>query len=906
MNFSELSFKAIHTALSIAPPERIHLLNVTPVASGLAWAAGLHGAADDRARVEVVRIRLERELEGHELKHQGMQVHVRVGSPSARDRRLREQHAPRPGDHRLARALGCGRAAAHGVGRVLDRAQHACAGAGRPVMARPVPARVTAMLGLLVLAGTARAATTVDLIEHLFGASNVNGVVGNGRLTVGISALGDGVVVSWPSPSYCDQVLHLGDNDLEVRARRNLAVADSMGTFIGVRVTIGGETTVHFPRVDWQVTQSFPEAASARMRTVFAKAGVPFTVEVEDAVAQDADVWQRRVRVVPAGGTTLEAVEVLGYWNLSPTSSRVPQPLADWVLDAFNDYAALWSEAGQRIVHFRPTADSDIDSIAELIARPALDYGPVGDALAAGPVDAAKADALVQGLAGEGVYLTIASDQPIVGHQVGFDDTPICELVDGLADHIKALPDAFPGLTLPLDPALVDVLRCTVTPESLVAGEGWVVPTAAYSDLQDGVLKGANAAAGQVDTALVVTAARDGEAFTATFRLAAGKTLAAATAAAAGDAGQVLTVDARLPDRSGSRRGGDARAAEPAAGAGREQRGDRRERVAARRRIALDWPVGDGAFFTAALDVAGLTGRASARVPFVLSAQRLEAVAAEPIINSAPPPDPTTGASDAYPAGAWEMNYYADGRVGGNIRWEINNTALVVWSLVDHGRYLETAAREVHRGRDLPGGRACGRPADALEGPRDGAASGDLGGRQRRLHADAARGDHHLGGAERGAWAGAGAARPRRERARAAVGGAGRGAAPGNPDAPRRRHDAPLQGGARRGDEPGQRGGRAVGVGAVAGALPEAVGAGGGANPGRDRGLVARARRGAARPEERRLGVRGEAADGGRDVERRCWAHREDEGAAGASRDDDVDPGHARLRRGVRRGQSGR
>ncbi len=82
IDFSELCFKAIETALSIAPPERIHLLHVTPVASGLAWAAGLHGAADDRARVEIVRIRLERELDGHHLQHAGMHVHVRVGSPS--------------------------------------------------------------------------------------------------------------------------------------------------------------------------------------------------------------------------------------------------------------------------------------------------------------------------------------------------------------------------------------------------------------------------------------------------------------------------------------------------------------------------------------------------------------------------------------------------------------------------------------------------------------------------------------------------------------------------------------------------------------------------------------------------------------------------------------------------------
>lgn len=82
IDFSELCFRAIRTALSIAPPERIHLLHVTAVASGLAWAAPLHAAADDHATVERVRLRLARELDGHNLEHEGMHVNLRLGSPS--------------------------------------------------------------------------------------------------------------------------------------------------------------------------------------------------------------------------------------------------------------------------------------------------------------------------------------------------------------------------------------------------------------------------------------------------------------------------------------------------------------------------------------------------------------------------------------------------------------------------------------------------------------------------------------------------------------------------------------------------------------------------------------------------------------------------------------------------------
>ncbi len=40
LDFSDTSFGALETALSIAPRERVHLAHVLPVAGGLAWAVG--------------------------------------------------------------------------------------------------------------------------------------------------------------------------------------------------------------------------------------------------------------------------------------------------------------------------------------------------------------------------------------------------------------------------------------------------------------------------------------------------------------------------------------------------------------------------------------------------------------------------------------------------------------------------------------------------------------------------------------------------------------------------------------------------------------------------------------------------------------------------------------------------
>jgi hypothetical protein len=56
------------------------------------------------------------------------------------------------------------------------------------------------------------------------------------------------------------------------------------------------------------------------------------------------------------------------------------------------------------------------------------------------------------------------------------------------------------------------------------------------------------------------------------------------------------------------------------------------------------------------------------------------------------PDDPDTG-DVGYPAFAWEMNYYADGVIGGNIRFEIDNTALHLWAMTVHAASLEGGDR---------------------------------------------------------------------------------------------------------------------------------------------------------------------------------------------------------------------
>src|SRR5262245_46116359 len=103
--------------------------------------------------------------------------------------------------------------------------------------------RVLAALALLssLLAGTAQA--QVEIIELAFGASNIQATTGNGGLTVGVSRDGDITVLSWPSPSYYDQIHYLSGNGKGARELPRMGALPGMGAFAGLVYSIDGGTT---------------------------------------------------------------------------------------------------------------------------------------------------------------------------------------------------------------------------------------------------------------------------------------------------------------------------------------------------------------------------------------------------------------------------------------------------------------------------------------------------------------------------------------------------------------------------------------------------------------------------------------------------------------------------------------
>ncbi len=558
--------------------------------------------------------------------------------------------------------------------------------------------------------------SSLDINEHLMGATNVHAIAGNGGLSVGFSAQGELTVLTYPSPSYTDQLAYVTSNHPDARKQPYFGAKESMGAFFGLRYRSGSAENFTWLRGEGRTSTVGYAAEDAPVPvTMLRHETLGITVTLTDLVLPEADVLARNVSIALDADSSIEPIALVAYANLSPTLSRVPKlPIVDWALEPHHDYAAVYDAERDAILHFKPGDTGLVESLIDLFSPPANDYGPIGDLLKSATVEAAAVEAIASdpdSRYSEGVYVAMGAAETRVGRnvQIGFDTTDFCASIDELGDNILLIPERFPEAD-PMDLSALDMLRCTKHAlDSILEREGWMYSAEdAYTDAADG-LSGSRIAAGQVNTAMELPLENSGGSFSSTFYFAFGAK--GKDAYKALDEARSLGFEKhlentlshwkaridplRLPDSDDSELlafckrtlvnllvGTDRNTGAIVASLSRQPA------------YGEDWPR-DGAFFNAALDAAGLHDLVTQRLLKYAQWQRKEPSAAEPIIDPAPPPDPDDPSTLMYPAGAWEMNYFADGMTGGFIRFEIDNTAFLLWNYAYHAGYIEDeSARE--------------------------------------------------------------------------------------------------------------------------------------------------------------------------------------------------------------------
>jgi GH15 family glucan-1,4-alpha-glucosidase len=566
----------------------------------------------------------------------------------------------------------------------------------------------------------------ISIVEHGLGASPLYMVAGHGRLTVGVTRESDIAVLAWPTPSCCDQLTHLASNDPTARSEPRTGVREGFGIALALVIEDPSGTRVRWFHDGATFTPSpgYLDDVSLQPTTTLEDAADGLTVTVRDAVLPDADVLQRAITVTREPGSHVMNVRLLVHANLGLTENVVSRvPVGDVVGDARNDFGAIVHPDG--VVHFRPRDRGRVTEIVPLLMPqpyPADYFGPLDDLMRMnGDVSTAAADLaahLDTAFPGPGVYAIVSTEPRATQVQVGRETDRFCQELGHLVDNVVALADA--GVPLPLAPSTAQAFRCAdmVLPANVASARGWTrAIESAWDDAQDGTLSGNPVAAYLNDSAQRVDLSFMGNVATARVFVAFGSTIAEAHTAYA--TGSALTADAfaqrdhdawtayasglllpdTLPDTiAPADRDAIVRITRRAflhiANGTDAATGAIVASIARQAPYGLDWPR-DGAFFDYGLDVVGNHAAVTRRLAWALPLARTMPLTSgdlNPLVDPAPPVDPRNGHRQ-YPESAWEMNYYNDGTMGGFYRFEIDNTAWMIWSAAVHVAYVDEPER---------------------------------------------------------------------------------------------------------------------------------------------------------------------------------------------------------------------
>ncbi len=534
--------------------------------------------------------------------------------------------------------------------------------------------------------------------ESILGTGNVEGVSSNGSMAVGVAPEGELTVLKWPSPSYDDQVRYLTPMFLGqdtgpwraaayngARARDGIfaglayhSISDSGVTWFRSREEDDSTLDDGDPNDDWihTIRYSSPTSPVVRVESANETLGLRH-VSLTVVLPNDQDPFARGAErasillvhhvLIRAPDSPLRSAHWLFYENAAPIGRRFPAvPLRDQLGDPGNDFAALYHAADAAIVHFRPA----LPLRSTLLTRPHESQQEI--------------DALVESLDelfGEprprhpaSVYLAMGARfgedrfEP-AAHQVGDDGCA------GPACPIDAFDDAADG---------------KLEGNSFAAPLGGGCNACLAGPVQWRPAPGGRSVA---EATFYVAADRSADGARALLRATRQSPPLSHIARAEAWWNELLSV-AALPDP----RLGDVaaeslivataqRALVNIHAATDKVTGAIVASINTQSPYGEDWPR-DGSFFNLALDLAGyhelVTQRNTELYPR-LARRRFEATWWWP--GMLLPVDLR---------GTYQMNYYADGTVGGPIFFEIDNAALLAWSQWDHYQRLpdSNAARD--------------------------------------------------------------------------------------------------------------------------------------------------------------------------------------------------------------------
>jgi hypothetical protein len=519
---------------------------------------------------------------------------------------------------------------------------------------RLVPICLTAGL-MMATASPSQAQTPWDRNEHLLGATYLSAQSGNGRLTVGVGPLGEVAVLSWPSPSYFDQVDFETDASEDAREQPFFGALESEGIFGGLRVTFDDGTDAFTWLRDpaWTQAQRYASDTSAAVEHTSRSDALGLTVTQWTTVADDRDVVLRRTRVERDSASSVASVSYVLYANLAPTTNR---NVIDPLQTDDGDFAAYWDLDAEAAVHFRPDEDrADFSALLTILNTSWAIEGAWRSGL-----DAMRD--LQAEVFGDGAAIAIGGATSPSAHHIGTDTDSLC---GETGDWAWTPESAFDAAQAPDGGRLVDSPVAGCRANFALSWDADLAPMGTPAGVDFDVFWAADATpAGALDA---LAAARiDGfDAGRARADAALDAMLAERFLPVHDDLGPEVVAFAQRA-LIALHQGTDASTAAMVAS------------ISTQPAYYLDWPR-DSVFFDLGLDVAGAFDLVSRHKRFLADRQNKTGIFF----------DNGTFELLQSPPGAWRMNFFADGRPGTTVinHFEIDQVGLMLWGYWAHSTF---------------------------------------------------------------------------------------------------------------------------------------------------------------------------------------------------------------------------
>jgi hypothetical protein len=483
---------------------------------------------------------------------------------------------------------------------------------------------------------------------------DVNAISGNGALTAAFSRAGTLTVLRYPSPSYYNCDFYVASPGTPI----GTGAIENMGVFAGLRVHLasGLEATTWFRDPTWKRAQKYREDDSAVVVTDFTSDALGLLVHTESFVHPTEDTLVQRFEISQLPGSpVLPDASVVYYEHLAPCTDKINYfPLRDVYFGWLNDYACGYHSGDDAILHFRPK-NADRSQLDAFVQAPHANLAQDADAW----LDAAGSSF------GDGVYFALGSDGASSAFQCGVDEGGIAPATSGTRDaYIDASLGPLSGNPFAGARANAALARSV----NLAAGAKVTFFLAAGTtpDGTSGSRARLQRARARAYTDLLADVESDWQSWVARGRMpqppASARTIALAK--------RSLIVARTSTDKN---------------------TGAIVASVCTQLPYAEDWPR-DGSFIDYALDLAGYPEIVEAHKLFYAKVQRTGLIL----------------------PGSFDMNYYADGRPGGPVPFEIDEAALGVWGMASHAEFISDPAKKaaylaqvypaIKRGADLVAG----------------------------------------------------------------------------------------------------------------------------------------------------------------------------------------------------------